>query len=431
MRIEWINHASFVLEYDETRLLCDPWIEGYAFDNSWALLSPTKFTYGDFSNITHIWFGHEHSDHFRPPNLMKIPPECRKSITVLFQTTKDGRVVNFCRGLGFRDVIEMSQNWYALPGGMQLLCRSVGRGDSWLAMKAGGRCLLNLNDCIYPSEEDLRPVKEVIGDVDVLLTQFSYASWWGNEEDAAAWQEAARDTLEKIRREINVLVPRNVLLNASFVYFCHHENFYMNKHTNTVDTAYRFVEACKGRPVALYPGDHWEVAEAHDSSEALRRYAADHERALANPLLVEPANVGEAKLVEEALRFLETLCKHNSNVLLRKLPPARIYLTDCDTTVELSLRGLRTIQHDHDSCDISLSSGVLLYCFRFGWGGETLTINGRFRAPPKGNMYNFFHWFSIARANDQGEYYNLGYYVRKVVAKGLNLVSGYFSTRSY
>ena len=84
LKLEWINHSSFLLEHGRVRLLCDPWIEGYVFDNNWAQLSPTKFSYADFARVTHLWFSHEHPDHFFPPNLEKIAPEIRRNITVLF-----------------------------------------------------------------------------------------------------------------------------------------------------------------------------------------------------------------------------------------------------------------------------------------------------------------------------------------------------------
>ena len=83
IKIEFVNHASILIQYKTIRLMFDPWIEGFAFDNGWSLLSTSKFTYDDFSNITHIWFSHEHPDHFSPFVLKKIDPEIRRNITIL------------------------------------------------------------------------------------------------------------------------------------------------------------------------------------------------------------------------------------------------------------------------------------------------------------------------------------------------------------
>ena len=101
MEIEWVNHASFVVSSGRIHLLTDPWIFGRAFNESWDLLVPSKFSIDDFSRITHIWFSHEHPDHFSPPVLSRIPEKTRKEICVLFQQTRDQRVVSFCKKQGF------------------------------------------------------------------------------------------------------------------------------------------------------------------------------------------------------------------------------------------------------------------------------------------------------------------------------------------
>ena len=96
VKIKWVNHASYILEYDGIKMISDPWIEGNVFNQSWSLLAKSKFTYNDYKDITHIWFSHEHPDHFFPPNLLKIPSDYRSNITVLFQKTIDNKVRKFC-----------------------------------------------------------------------------------------------------------------------------------------------------------------------------------------------------------------------------------------------------------------------------------------------------------------------------------------------
>ena len=102
MKIEFVNHASYIIDTGSIRMISDPWMEGYAFNKGWSLLIPTKFNYDDFKDITHLWFSHEHPDHFAPPNLFKIPEEHRKNITVFYQKTEDGKVAGFCRKLRFQ-----------------------------------------------------------------------------------------------------------------------------------------------------------------------------------------------------------------------------------------------------------------------------------------------------------------------------------------
>ena len=94
----------------ECAVIMDPWLEGSVFDESWSLLAPSIFTNRDFETITHIWFSHEHPDHFFPPNLLRIPAEIRARIHVIFQPTIDRRVVDFCRKVGFASVAELPAN---------------------------------------------------------------------------------------------------------------------------------------------------------------------------------------------------------------------------------------------------------------------------------------------------------------------------------
>src|SRR5579864_3571428 len=102
MLIEWVNNASFILESGSVPLICDPWLEGTIFNGGWKLLSETKLRYEDFADITHIWISHEHPDHFNPITLKHIPEEQRRRIIVLFHHTKDKRVLNVCKALGFK-----------------------------------------------------------------------------------------------------------------------------------------------------------------------------------------------------------------------------------------------------------------------------------------------------------------------------------------
>ena len=117
MTIEFVNHASVIFNYEKLKLISDPWLEGAVFDNGWNHLSETSFKYEDFKRITHIWFPHEHPDHFYPPNINKIPKGLREKITVLYRETKDKKVLNYCEKMGFKDVIELpNSTWVEIEG---------------------------------------------------------------------------------------------------------------------------------------------------------------------------------------------------------------------------------------------------------------------------------------------------------------------------
>ena len=59
--IEWINHSGFIVDNNNTKLVCDPWFEG-VFNNGWDLLAKTKHDISIFNQIEYIWVSHEHPD---------------------------------------------------------------------------------------------------------------------------------------------------------------------------------------------------------------------------------------------------------------------------------------------------------------------------------------------------------------------------------
>jgi len=178
-KLKFLGHAGYVVECGALYLVVDPWLEGSAFDNGWDVLVPSvRF---DVQQVTHLWFSHEHPDHFSIPTIKSIPPERRAEVTVLFQETADKRVVEFLRKSGFRRVFEVTRGQRAeLGGGVTLTTVPAKDGDSCHLLDLGGFRILNLNDCFYSSmaevEDVMRAVGVAPGEVDLLATQFSYAN---------------------------------------------------------------------------------------------------------------------------------------------------------------------------------------------------------------------------------------------------------------
>ena len=49
--IEFVNHASFVLEFAGRRIIQDPWLFGTAFNDGWSLLCDYGFSPERFREI--------------------------------------------------------------------------------------------------------------------------------------------------------------------------------------------------------------------------------------------------------------------------------------------------------------------------------------------------------------------------------------------
>ena len=417
MEIKWVNHASFLLRHKNISLLFDPWLFGYSFDQSWALLSESSFTWNDFKDVTHIFFSHEHPDHFSPPTLKKIPSDYRSNITIIYQETSDKRVIEFCTKLGFKEVIELPEDWFRISSEVIVFCGKVKHGDSWLAVKTPEKVILNINDCIFLEEKDLAKLKSLLSNLDLLITQFSIASWWGNPENSCAWESAAKSQLSKIALEMSVLSPKQVLLSASYIYFCHEENAYINQYVNRVSSAFDFVTKLGGHPIVLYPGENWNVGEPHSSIESIKKYTIDENFIMNNSIRVKSTSIPVPELEKQAKEFINRLRKKNSILLLLRLATANIFIKDYNDTFKLDLKGFRLAKINKSDCHINLSSSALSYCFKFDWGGETLMINGRFSKPKNSDLYIFLRWFSIASDNSRNIFYDLNFYKRKALDK--------------
>jgi UDP-MurNAc hydroxylase len=412
-RIRWINHAGFELQTEGIRLVCDPWLHGLAFNQSWALLSETRYQPADFDGVDFIWLSHEHPDHFSPASLRAIPSDIRAKITVLFQKAKDGRVAKFCRDLGFKEVREL-QNWQpvALAPGVSFSLRRLDDDlDSLCFIKTPQQTYLNINDCVVRDLNAFhRDILSITGRPDVLLTQFSYANWTGNPGDVAAMKTVAEAKLKEIELQLAIYHPKILIPFASFVWFCRSDNFHLNAGANAIaDVFERFHNgvAC----VALYPDDLYTVGEPWDSPSAIRRYQADA-AAHAVPLDVVDEIFSIEQLQTLADRLQEKVRSKNSVWMLRPLQllgyvkPIAIYLTDLKRSLTYSMfDGIDWKNDDSDAADIEFASGAFAQMLRYGTGFDTLYISGRFAERRPGARVQLGRNFVLPRRNEAGQFF--------------------------
>lgn len=402
MLIEFVNHASLIVTAGDVRLISDPWLEGKVFDEGWDLVAKSRMAFDDFKDISHIWFSHEHPDHFLPDNLKKIPEEHRRAIHVLYQDTKDKKVSGFCRRLGFGEVTELPpREWIQLGENVEVMNSPNATNwlaDSWLCVRTPTGTLLNLNDCSAIGE--LHDIKKLVGKVDVLAVQFSYAQWEGNRGAVDRRRSHDRQVLEDVKKQIDILEPRYVIPFASFAWFCAEENVYLNAEKNKIGDVASFIcDNTKSEPIIMYPGDRWVVGDTHHSVSAISRFEQDFAQiadAAIRPRTRRNA-IGAKTLIEKGYEYRRRLlalgpsllvraylawqCYSNrtgfgigrlSNLLklaLAHVEPARLFVTDLDQAFTFDLKhGLQPIDISHNACDIMLPSASLVYCFTFPWG---------------------------------------------------------------
>jgi len=405
MKITFINHASAIIQHKNIRLIMDPWFEGYAFADGWALLSKGDFSSKDFDTVTHIWFSHEHPDHFCPPILQKIPIEVRKKITVLFHKTIDKKVIQFCNKMSFGEVIEIEPDKpFDIGDGLKIICNPYFDGDSWAYFYTNEIGILNLNDCIVRTQEEANEIKQKIGKVDVLMTQFGYANKLGEPTEDYIRRDAALEKLHRIYNQASSIQPTYIIPFASFVFFCHEENFYMNQGQNTVRNAFDFIKKeLPCIPVVMYPDQDWNLFDDWDSAIALNKYEKDYAAIKSYPL-VTAQKVDIENLKKEALTFSDRLIRKNSTAkhLINSIRP-KIFLTDYNSAFEfLGEAGIKQISTLQKNCDVALSSQALSYIFKHEWGGGTFNVNGRFLIPEGGDFYRFNLFIRMGVMNNNG-----------------------------
>ncbi len=389
MQIQFLNHASVKLVTRQVRITSDPWYSGAAFNNGWDLIRSSEDLVALGSDATHFWLSHEHPDHF---SVEFFKSTHNRSARVLFQDTEDHRVASFLRAQGFGvDEIPEDLDFVVAPGETVRIGR-CGFYDSWNLFRAEGKAILNLNDCELNTDRDLQALAARLGPIDVLLTQFSYAAWKGGRENKSLRQAAAADKLKTVQRQIRHLKPRYVIPFASFVYFSHVENFYLNDSVNELPAVVDAIEAAGSSAVVMKPQDLWTVGDAWDNGPALSYWREAYASIPALPRRALVRSVSFPELIEHCRQYQQRIFRKNAKWLIQlaslvpavaAFRPIVIRLTDLNTTVRFSFFD-DLAPADGEVPDVEMSSENLDFIFLNEFGYDTLTVNGRFEASTKG-----------------------------------------------
>jgi L-ascorbate metabolism protein UlaG (beta-lactamase superfamily) len=404
MKTKFIGHSSILIESGKDKILCDPWYTGTAFNDGWKLLSEPKTDINDL-DFNYIWYSHEHPDHFSVVDIKKIDKEKRKNITILFQETIDNKVKDFCIKNDFKvkelepfKVVKLSDSLEIING--------TDGFDSWLCVKDSEKTILNLNDCRLDDVDELNKVKDKIGNIDALYTQFGYANWAGNPRDTKGPKIGRRIVESQLKNQIDILKPRVVVPFASFVWFCHEENAFWNDLSIGIRESYDFLSNISDKVHVFYPGDEWVVGEDWNHDEKnIELYAFDKfKRSMEEPKVSKSYSISD--LQESFGKMVEKIKNKNDweEILNFKesngLDAAIVGLTDLEIVVSFDITesGLNIV---NDEPHIEMSSDSLKYIMDFAWGRGTLMINSRFSAVYD-KFDSFFMQTAIFYANNIG-----------------------------
>lgn len=394
--IEFVNHASVLVSYEGTNILSDPWYSGQAFHKGWNLLheSADEQVAELLQRVTHIWISHEHPDHFSI-KFFKTHKQLIKSknIEILFQKTEDKRVLHFLENEGLK-VSELSFGKpHKISEFTSVICIKDGFYDSGLLIKNGAEKILNLNDCEVTNLKRAREVLKITGEVDVLLTQFSFAAWKGGIKNKAWRREAAKEKLSTMKLQISTFKPKAVIPFASFIYFSNELNHYLNDAVNSLADVDKFFKFRTFDLLLMQPGDVFGGDAEILNNEKAKRFWASQAAKASNGKLNEFESVTETALTEAFGEYCDRILrKNNLNLmrLIRKLSPVKafhpvcVFLVDKDISVGFDYLNRKIEFGVSGEPMLLLHSESLHFLFKNGFGFDTLTVNACFEETPNG-----------------------------------------------
>jgi hypothetical protein len=373
MKITFTGHSSIHISFTNGKgLLMDPWYKGKVFNDSWAMVS--KAYEVPYDQINYLWISHEHPDHFNIPSLKMFPLEAKERIEVLHQKHSSLRMVKALRGmLGFKNITELGlYNWVKLDEDIHVFCGSVGTMDSFIAVRSGGKTVLNLNDCVLNSSQ-LSYLKRKIGHIDILFTQFSFANWVGNTHDEM--KGAERKKLQ-LAIQHKLLSPSQIVPFASFVYFCNEENSRMNEWANfPIDIDKLGINGLR----FMYPGDtvagELRVSE-QSNQKAIQAFMNDYSHM---EIAQTPSSTEVEKLLKTTQASLNTFLQ--KSLKGNRLDDLVIRIKDINQTLKLKFSTNQVEVSNNvqgEMVDMEMCSQAAQYLFEFPWGASTLQISGMY-----------------------------------------------------
>ena len=194
MKLTSLNSASVLIEDKNIKVLCDPWLTGQEYLNSWGIYPTFQFKPKNFDDVDFIYISHDHPDHSSDATLSQL----NKKIPTLIHNFPEKYLKIRLENLGFQ-VIELEHNRKTrLKDDLQInilaadncdpeICGKImGCGlletkfgttqiDTMSVIDNGKEVIVNTNDCPFPiSAKTAMIVKEQYKTINLLLMGYEY-----------------------------------------------------------------------------------------------------------------------------------------------------------------------------------------------------------------------------------------------------------------
>ena len=411
--IEFVNHASIIVSDGNISILSDPWYTGDAFHKGWNLLHETSDDEVEqiLDKVTHIWLSHEHPDHFSITFFRNFAEKIkRKSIKILFQKTKDKRVKKFFDGQGL-EVSELDFNCArSLSENFSITCIKDGFYDSGLLIESHSEKILNLNDCEITTPKRAAEVFKITGEVDVLLTQFSFAAWKGGKENKKWRKEAALEKIKTIGLQIEKFKPNFVVPFASFIYFSNEQNFYLNDAINRPEQLIEAMKQSSAKIIIMAPNDVFNgELDLTKRNKSINFWKRKYDQ-------IRFVQMNRYEKIEFSIlqvsfqKYCQRIQKNNNITLikiirnispLKAFKPVVIRLSDYAMNFKVDyVTG--SFKKTEELAMLSMTSESLNFIFNNSFGFDTLTVNGCFEEERKNGFLDATKTLAIENLNNLG-----------------------------
>jgi hypothetical protein len=273
---------------------------------------------------------------------------------------------------------------------------------------------VNLNDCDVTTQNKAKEIFSKTGEVDVLLTQFSYAAWKGGVANKKWRVEAALEKLQTVGLQISIFKPKFAIPLASFVYFSNQENSYLNDSINKPkDVVERLKDSISHiiilKPNGIFSGNY----EADSNTRAIEFWSQKYAEIEHKKLNVYDT-VNEELICESFKRYCDRIAIKNNMTfiaMIRSISPIPIFNAVVVKVLDLSITlkfdyVAKKIEQTAEVPMICLQSESLNYLFNNSFGFDTLTVNACFEEGRPGGFVAATKSLAIENLN------NLGIYVR-------------------
>lgn len=148
MNIEYICHASLLIETADLRIATDPWFAGPANCRQWYVF-PKPVNQDKIRDVEAIFISHGHEDHLHEESLRQMP----KDAVVYYPYSFFGGAKEYIESLGFGTVNEAVTFRKLSVSSETTVTFILNSHDSIIVVESGGQVLVNINDALHSYPE--------------------------------------------------------------------------------------------------------------------------------------------------------------------------------------------------------------------------------------------------------------------------------------